>query len=113
MNKIDAKIALEESCLRQIKEWEGHDVFPKLRAMVMEVRLSPDFEGDYKDEIAQMSARLSHNLWSYEQQQESSAMRRHYARVKAEASRRGLLNGHDCPRATREAWRKVIEEDDE
>lgn len=108
MNKIDAKIALEMSCLKDVCIAEGAEIMPKLIAMAREVRLDPQFEGDYKDEIAQMSARLSWNLWTCEQQQETSAMRRFYARVKAEASRRGLLNGYDCPRATHQAWQELL-----
>jgi hypothetical protein len=107
--KTLSRVALEASCLKTLQATEVWDPLPLLRGIMKEVGLDPAFEGDYKDAIASLSARLAERIWEYEVRSRTSAERRAYARVKEEASRRGLLNGYDCPRATSVAW-KAMEE---
>lgn len=107
--KTLSRVALEASCLKALQATEAWDPLPLLRGIVREVTLADEFDGDYKDAIASLSARLADRIWEYEVRSRTSAERRAYARVKEEASRRGLLNGYDCPRATSAAW-KAIEE---
>ena len=102
--KTLSRVALEASCLKALQATEAWDPLPLLRGIMKEVGLDPAFDGDYKDAITSLSARLADKIWEYEVRSSTSAERRAYARVKEEASRRGLLNGYDCPRATSAAW---------
>jgi len=105
---IRAALALEASCLKTLRATEAWDPVPLLRGIAREVTLAEDFAGDYKDAIASLSAQLADKIWGYEVFARTSAERRAYARVKEEASRRGLFNGHDCPRATSTAWQALF-----
>jgi hypothetical protein len=107
--KTLSRVALEASCLRDLQTLEAWSPVPLLRGIAKEVSLDPAFEGDYKDAIASKSARLRERIWSYSCQARTSAERRMYDRVMSEASKRGLLNGYDCPRATSAAWTALME----
>ena len=108
---IRAQIALEASCLKEIHAVETWDPVPLLRGIAHEVTIGDKFDGDYKDAIASLSAKLADKIWEYEARSGSLAERRTYVRIRAEASRRGLFNGYDCPRATREAWDALVRGD--
>jgi len=102
--KTKARTDLEARCLKEIRATEAWDPLPMLRAMCREISLPAGFNGDYKDAIADKSARLSDRLRECEALSGTSAERRMYVRLLNEASKRGLLNGYDCPRATSAAW---------
>lgn len=108
--KTLSRVALEASCLKTLQATEAWDPVPLLRGIAREVTLADGFDGDYKDAIASLSARLADRIWEYEVRSRTSAERRAYVRVKEEASRRGLLNGYDCPRATSAAWATLMGE---
>ena len=102
--KTKARTDLEARCLKEIHATEAWDPLPMLRAMCREISLPAGFDGGYKDAIADKSARLSYRLRECEALSGTSAERRMYVRLLNEASKRGLLNGYDCPRATSAAW---------
>lgn len=105
--KTISRTELEVSCLKEATE--AWDPLPMLRAIARETALPSSFDGDYKDAIADKSARLSLRLREYEALAGSSAERRMYIRLLNEASRLGLLDGYDCPRATTAAWAAITD----
>jgi hypothetical protein len=107
--KTKSRTDLEVRCLKEIHATEVWDPLPMLRAMCRQISLPSKFDGDYKDAIADLSARLSDRLRECEALSSTSAERRMYVRLLNEASRRGLLNGYDCPRATSAAWAALNE----
>jgi hypothetical protein len=110
--KTASRTELEARCLRDIDAIETWTPVPLLRGIAKEVSLDPAFDGDYKDAIASKSARLRDKIWGYACQARTSVQRRMYDRVMHEASKRGLLNGYDCPRATSAAWAALMEGDE-
>ena len=108
--KTLSRIALEASCLKALQATEAWDPLPLLRGIAREVTLADGFDGDYKDAIASLSAQLADKIRDYEVLSRTSAERRMYVRVREEASRRGLFNGYDCPRATSAAWAELMGE---
>lgn len=107
--KTKSRTDLEVRCLEEIRATEAWDPLPMLRAVCREISLPSNFDGDYKDAIADKSARLSDRLREGEALSRTSAERRMYIRLLNEASKRGLLNGYDCPRATSAAWAALNE----
>jgi hypothetical protein len=107
--KTKSRTELEVRCLKEIRATEAWDPLPMLRAVCREISLPAGFDGDYKDAIADKSARLSDRLREGEALSRTSAERRMYIRLLNEASKRGLLNGYDCPRATSAAWAALNE----
>lgn len=110
MDKVKEAVAFEESCLKEsIPAW---DPIPLLRGVVKMVRqqhhAKPNFEGDYKDSIAEQSDMLFKVLNSWACNAQTSAERHSYKRMLGEAYRLGLLYGHECPRATSAAWISLI-----
>lgn len=113
MTKIEQATVLELSCLRADAQ-AAWDPLPLLRAAMESVRVQraarPLADEDYKDSIAGSSAALADLLAGWVWQARTSAERREYRRLLAEAGRRGLLSGYDCPRSTMEAWAATVAE---
>lgn len=98
---IEAQTTLEISCLREgAQTW---DPLPLLRGVMglVETQVGAD---DYKSSAAALSGALFDVLLQWVEGAQTSAARREYKRLLAEAGRRGLLSGQDCPRSTLAAW---------
>ena len=112
MNKVQETISFETECLKDelVSAW---DPMPMLRGAAKMIRerhhAKPYFDGDYKDNIAEQSAMLFELLSGWAWNSQTSEARRQYKRVLGEAYKLGLLSGYDCPRATIEAWSRLLE----